>query len=101
MKLQPLLSCDSPQGPHMKGLGTLNRIPSGQGRELLKLPEAKRWKTLASGVLSVKPNRIHILELHSPKSTLNPNNSFWHFLGMPLLTTWEFSFSTLHINSPQ
>ncbi|KAF0878350.1 LORF2 protein, partial [Crocuta crocuta] len=58
-------------GPHMKGLGTLNRIPSGQGRELLKVPEAKRWKTLASGVLSVKPNRIHILELHSLNKSEN------------------------------
>lgn len=101
MQLQSALSCDSPQGPHMKGLGTLHRIPSGQGWKLLKVPEAKRWKTLTSGVLSVKPDGIHIPKLCSLKSSLNPNYSFWHFLEMPLLTTLEFSFSTLHINSPQ
>lgn len=90
MQLQYPLSCHSPQGPPI----------NGQMVKLLKMPEAKRWKKkLASGVLSVKPNRMHIPEFSSLKSSLNSDNSFGHFLKILLLKTRELSFSTLHMNS--
>lgn len=79
----------------------LIELPSGQGGKLLKVPESKRWKKLAGGVLLVNSNRIHIPELCSLTSNLNQHDSFWHFQGIVLLTTWEFSSSILGINSPQ
>lgn len=91
MQLQSPLSRHSPQGPPI----------NGQMVKLLKMLEARDGKKLASGVLSVKPNRMHIPELCSLKSSLNPDNSFGHFLKILLLTSQELSSSTLHMNSFQ